>query len=378
MLAKTMMGFEPILAKELKSLGATEVTILNRAVSFEGDTGFMYKANLCLRTALKILKPIVTFRAKNEEALYDQMYKIAWEKYLDEDQSFAIDSVCFSDYFTHSHYVALKTKDALVDRFRQQRKRRPNVDTRFPDLKINVHIADDFCSVSLDSSGDSLHLRGYRLATNQAPMSEVLAAGLILSSDWNTLTSVYDPMCGSGTLLIEAAMIACNIPPNINRKEFGFMRWHDFDEDLFELIRTSALKKVKDTTARFYGADNSKTSVFKAKDNIKEAGLSEFIEVQQADFFETDPPKQPIQLFMNPPYGERLPVSGMDFFKQIGDTFKQRYAGCSAWILLGDLEAIKHIGLRPSRKIRTLNGKIECVWAKYEMYSGSKKQKHQS
>lgn len=234
MVAKTLFGFEELLARELRNLGAQEVKIGVRNVSFVGDKGFMYKANLALRTAIKILKPIKTFRVSNEQDLYNQVYKMPWDKHLSESGSLAIDATVHSTVFTHSKYIALKTKDAIVDKFRDTKGVRPNVDLRFPDLKINVHIDRQLCTISLDSSGESLHRRGYKTATNIAPINEVLAAGLIMLSGWDGQSDFMDPMCGSGTVLIEAAMIACNIPPNLIRKEFAFERWQDWDVELFE------------------------------------------------------------------------------------------------------------------------------------------------
>ena len=236
MVAKTLFGFEDMLAGELQNLGAREVKIGLRNVSFVGDKGFMYKANLGLRTAIKILKPIRTFRIRNEQDLYDQIYKMPWDSYMTENGTLAVDATVHSRTFTHSKYVALKTKDAIVDKFREDTGTRPNVDLRFPDLKVNVHIDKEVCTVSLDSSGESLHRRGYKTATNIAPINEVLAAGLILLSGWDGQSDFMDPMCGSGTILAEAAMIACNIPPNLMRKEFAFERWQDWDVDLFEKI----------------------------------------------------------------------------------------------------------------------------------------------
>ena len=241
--AKTLFGFEPLLAKELRNIGAIDVKEGVRSVSFYGDKGFMYKANLSLRTAIKILKPITSFKVFSEEELYKQVKDIDWENYLNENETLAIDATVHSDKFTHSKYIALKSKDAIVDRFREQTGTRPSVDLDYPTLRINIHIEKEFCTVSLDSSGQSLHKRGYKLATNIAPINEVLAAGMLLHSGWDGQCDFMDPMCGSGTILIEAAMIACNIPPNLNKKEFGFEKWKDWDEDLFVKIEESVLKK---------------------------------------------------------------------------------------------------------------------------------------
>ncbi len=377
MVAKTLFGFEDLLIKELKQLGAQDVKAGVRNVSFVGDKGFMYKANLALRTAIKILKPIKTFRVSNEDDLYKQVYNIKWEKYLKATGSLAIDATVHSKHFTHSKFIALKTKDAIVDRFRDNGGVRPNVDLRFPDLKINVHIDRSVCTISLDSSGESLHRRGYKLATNIAPINEVLAAGLIMLSGWDGQSDFMDPMCGSGTMLAEAAMIACNIPPNLMRKEFAFERWEDWDVELFEKIEESLLKKTRDFHYKIIGYDKSPSAVHKAKENIKNAHLDEFISIKHEDFFKTQRPgeAQKLHMVFNPPYGERLDIQMEQFYKQIGDTLKQNYPNTDAWFITSNLEALKHVGLRPSRKIKLFNAKLESRLVKYEIYAGSKKAK---
>jgi len=379
MVAKTLFGFEELLAKELTQLGAQEVKIGVRSVSFVGDKGFMYKANLALRTAIKILKPLTTFRIKDEQDLYDQVYKIPWEEYMSENGSLAVNATVHSDKFTHSQYIALKTKDAIVDRFRNIKGTRPNVDLRFPDLKINIHIDRQTCTVSFDSSGESLHRRGYKTATNIAPINEVLAAGLVMLSGWDGQCDFMDPMCGSGTILIEAAMIACNIPPNLMRKEFAFERWQDWDVDLFEKIEESLLSKTRDFHHKMIGYDKSPSAVTKAKDNVKNAHLEEFITIKHEDFFKTQKAGQEkLHMVFNPPYGERLESLNVEeFYGDIGTTLKHGYPGTNAWFITSNLEALKHVGLRPSRKIKVFNAKLEARLVKYEMYEGSKKAKKQ-
>ncbi|MCB7480504.1 THUMP domain-containing class I SAM-dependent RNA methyltransferase [Christiangramia sediminis] len=378
MIAKTLYGFESILAKELLDLGAMEIKEGNRMVSFVGDLGFMYKANLCLRTAIKILKPYESFRVNSEQELYDNIKKLPWEKFLAEDGSLAIDSAVHSEIFTHSQYVALKSKDAIVDRFREKFGKRPDVDLDFPDLRINIHIENNFCNVSFDSSGDSLHKRGYRTATNIAPINEVLAAGMLLMSGWDGQCDFLDPMCGSGTIPIEAAMIACNIPPNLNRKEFAFEKWNDWDEDLYEKIEDSALKKVRDFHFKIRGYDKAPSAVMKAKDNVKNANLSDFIEIEQKSFFESVKQNDGyLHMLFNPPYGERLEIDIEDFYGKIGDTLKQGYAGTHAWFIATNFDAIKSVGLRASRKIKLYNGPLEGRLLKYVLYEGSKKKSKQ-
>ncbi|MFD0860949.1 class I SAM-dependent RNA methyltransferase [Sungkyunkwania multivorans] len=377
MVAKTMHSFEPLLAKELKDLGAMDVQEGVRNVSFVGDTGFMYKANLCLRTAIKILKPIKSFRIKNEKELYDAVYQMPWHLYMRHDQSLSIDATVHSDYFKHSKFIALKTKDAIVDKFRNTEGRRPSVDLKHPDLRINVHIQYSECTISLDSSGQSLHQRGYRTATNIAPINEVLAAGMLLLSGWDGQCDFLDPMCGSGTIPIEAAMIACNIPANINRPEFAFEKWEDYDMDLFEKIMESSLKKTREFHHKIVGYDKAPSAFRKAKDNVRNANLSEYITLENKNFFETKKEDEDSKLHMvfNPPYGERLDIDMESFYGDIGTTLKHGYPNTNAWMITSNMEALKQVGLRPSRKIKLFNGKLESRLVKYEMYAGSKKAK---
>ena len=374
MTAKTLFGFEELLAEELKQLGALNIQTGLRMVSFEGDNGFMYKANLACRTAIKILKPIHTFKLKNEQQLYDGIYKIDWSEYMNEEQTLAIDATVFSDFFTHSKYVSLKSKDAIVDQFRDKVGTRPSVDIDRPDLRINIHINQDECTVSLDSSGTSLHQRGYKTATNIAPINEVLAAGLLMLSGWDGQCDFLDPMCGSGTILIEAAMIACNIPANINRHEFAFERWADYDNALFETIQDALLKKTREFHHSIKGYDIDLTAIKKAIDNAKNANLDEYIQIQQDDFFDTKKESEGmLHILFNPPYDERIGIKTEEFYEDIGNTLKRHYPGTTAWMITANLEALKFVGLKPSRKIKVFNGALEARLVKYEMYEGSKK-----
>lgn len=378
MVAKTFFGFEEILAKELQMLGAQDVEQGVRMVSFKGDLGFMYKANLCLRTALKILKPVYQFRAFNEVSLYKGISSMDWSKYLDANHTFVIDSTVFSENFNHTEFVSQKCKDAIVDQFRTRTGQRPSIDKDRPDLRINVHIHKDQCTVSLDTSGNSLHHRGYRTATNIAPINEVLAAGILLLSGWDGQGDFLDPMCGSGTMLAEAAMIACNIPANINRREFAFEKWKDWDADLFDKIVESSLKKVKEFHYSIKGFDKAPSAVAKAKDNIRNANLDEYITISEGNFFESEKEtKGPLHMVFNPPYGERLDIHLEHFYQDIGDTLKKNYPGTSAWFITSNLEALKFVGLKPSRKIKLFNGSLEARLVKYEMYEGSKRTKFQ-
>ena len=379
MVAKTLFGMEELLAQELRQLGASDIELGTRMVAFKGDKGFMYKANLCCRTAIKILKPITAFNVFKEEDLYKKVYAIKWEDYMDVDGSLAVNATVFSDYFTHSQYIALKTKDAIVDRFRDKEGIRPDVDLDHPTLRINVHIDRNICTISLDSSGESLHKRGYKVANTIAPISEVLAAGLIMHSGWNGQCDFLDPMCGSGTILTEAAMIACRIPANLNRDEFGFETWPDFDVDLYELIENAALKKIRDFRYKIYGYDTDSDALSKAKENIESANLSEFISLEKQDFFESKKKSEgPMYLVFNPPYDERISVNDIEqFYGNIGSTLKHSYENSQAWMITSNMEALKTVGLRPSRKIKVFNGKLESRFVRYEMYAGSKKTKKQ-
>lgn len=379
MIAKTFFGFEEILAKELQQLGAQDVEQGTRMVSFKGDKGFMYKANLSLRTALKILKPIYYFRANNDANLYKGIQSMDWSKYLNANQTFVIDTTIHSEYFKHSQFVSQKCKDAIVDQFRERTGQRPSVDKDFPDLRINIHIDKDQCSVALDTSGNSLHQRGYKTATNIAPINEVLAAGMLLLSGWEGKSDFIDPMCGSGTILAEAAMIACNIPANINRKEFAFEKWNDWDNDLFDQIIDALMKRTREFHHTIKGYDKAPSAVEKAKTNIKNANLEDYVTIELANFFESKKENQgPLHIVFNPPYGERLDIQMERFYRELGDTLKLNYPNTNAWFITANLEALKFVGLKPSRKIKLFNGSLEARFVKYEMYEGSKRTKFQN
>ncbi|MBE7694910.1 THUMP domain-containing class I SAM-dependent RNA methyltransferase [Tenacibaculum finnmarkense] len=380
MTAVTMAGLEGVLADELRKLGAQEVKEGIRNVSFKGDTGFMYKANIALRTAIRILKPIKKSKIFDEEDLYEAIQRIKWDKYIDVDGTFAIGAVVNSKNFTtNSHYISLKSKDAIADYFVNKYKKRPNVDLKHPDVKIHIHIHNEWLTISLDSSGDSLHKRGYRSATNIAPINEVLAAGLVLLSGYKGDENFIDPMCGSGTILIEAAMIANNIPANINRKHFAFEGWKDYDEDLYFVIQDALLKKITSSHFKIMGFDKAPSAVTKAKQNVINANLEEFIGIHHVNFFNS---KKEVfgntTILFNPPYGERLNIDTEEFYKKIGDTLKHNYPGSMAWLITSDAQALKHVGLRTSKRIPLKNADLDCRFVKYELYEGSKRIKNDS
>ncbi len=376
MLAKTFRGLEDVLYNELENIGATDLKMGNRMVEFTGNQEMLYKANFHLRTALKILKPIFEFKIKNEDELYKSIQTIDWSNYFDLRNTFSVDSVVFSNNFSHTKYVALKVKDAIVDQFREKLGKRPYVDTDDPDLRINIHISNELCTVSLDSSGDSLHKRGYRIKTNKAPLNEVLAAGMILLSGWDKKSLFIDPMCGSGTLVIEAAMMAHNVPPGLYRKKFGFETWKDFDSELLEEIYEEESPENK-IDINIIGADISEIATRISSENIDNAALKRKIDLITKPIEDFIPPKDEVgTIITNPPYGERLKKNEInDFYKSLGDKFKKSFRGYNIWLLSSNFEAIKNVGLHPSKKMTLYNGALECKFLNYEIYEGSKKRK---
>ncbi len=378
MLAKTLAGLEDVLVTELESIGAKEIVKANRAVAFEGDLKLLYQANYLCRTALRVLLPIQTFKVRNQEELYAEIQKIDWTHFMKHTDTLAIDSVAnANDAFTNTMFVSMKVKDAIADQFRNAFGARPSVDTDNPTLRVNIHIFKQDCTVSLDSSGSSLHKRGYRLDSNKAPLNEVLGAGLVLLSGWDKVSNFVDPMCGSGTLLTEACMYAKNIPPGYFRKEFSFQKWQGdfgFDREIWEELVAEAKRNIVPLKAKIYGSDSAKSSVFIAKDNLKSAGVREDITIQNQLFQDSSAPEGGGVVIMNPPYGERMDKDDVTvLYKTIGDTLKSKYQGYDAWIISSNREAVNSIGLKASRRIVIYNGPLECRFLKYEMYRGSKK-----
>lgn len=374
MKATTFFGLEEVLATELRKLGAKDVEPFKRGVSFTGDLGFMYKANFSLRTALRILVPIYKFEAYNEHQLYDGIKKFDWSQFMGVDDTIAIEAVANSDNFTHSLYIEQKTKDAICDQFREKTGKRPSVDLKAPTLRIYIHIFRDEVSVSLDSSGDILYKRGYREDIVDAPIKEVLAAGIVLISDWQPHLPLIDGMCGSGTLAIEAALYANNIPAGIFRKDFGFMRWKNYDEKLFETITESAIARIKENDVHILANDISDKSLNITKHNVQVAKVDDVISFSRKSFFDIKVDKPMGTVLLNPPYDERMKKEDIvTFYKQIGDKLKKDFAGWTCWIITSNLDAAKFIGLRPTRKITLFNGSLECRLFKFEMYAGTKK-----
>ena len=393
MVAKTMVSLEDVLADELRALGAENITVLNRAVEFEGDMRLLYRANYCCRTALAILKPFAQFDAADNDELYDKVYRIAWEKILNVDGTFMIDSTTSGEVFTHSYYAALKTKDAIVDRFRRNFGKRPNIDTENPDYKLNLHIRDTHVTLLLNASGDSLHKRGYRQGVGIAPINEVLAAGLLKLAGWDpthnsqlATLNFYDPMCGSGTMLIEAAMAANNIPAQYYRTGgFGFMRWKEFNLGEWKSVKAEEDRKIGafDFEGEIWGNDIDEQVIMQCERNLQHTKLHHDVMLHIGDFADQEPPEGKTLIVTNPPYGERIKVEDLNaLYERLGDTFKKfgsrkSEAGTTSdlelWLVTSDFEAMKHIGLHPSKKIPVQNGSLDCRFLKFELYDGSKK-----
>ncbi|HQE55414.1 THUMP domain-containing class I SAM-dependent RNA methyltransferase [Tenuifilum sp.] len=376
MVAKTLQGLEEVLAEELKEIGAENIEVGCRSVSYYGTKETLYKSNFWLRTALRVLKPIYVFNARTIDEFYGNARKFDWTSVMELSHKFAVESVVNSELFPHSRYIALKLKDAIADQFRDRFGKRPFVDPKKPHITFHIHVNNDVCTVSLDSSGESLHRRGYRVAQDVAPINEVLAAGLIKLSGWNGDSVFIDPMCGSGTILIEAALIAYGIAPGIFRQHFGFENWLDFDEQLLQSIYNDDSRE-RDFEYLILGRDISKQAIASAMENIKESGLNKKIDLGVASIFDYNPPKVDNGIVItNPPYGERLKKEQIEnFYKQLSDVFKNKYAGYDVWIISSNQEALRSFGLRPSKKINLLNGALECKYQRFSMYKGSLKSK---
>ncbi|HRG60162.1 MAG TPA: THUMP domain-containing protein [Bacteroidia bacterium] len=371
-------GFEELLAEELKVLGLENIQLHNRAVVCTGTMAHVYNANYNCRLALRVLIKIATFEAPDGNTLYEEVYDLPWEQIIQPNNTIAINSICNQSAFDNTMFVSMRAKDAIADFFRHRTGIRPSVDNDHPDLRIQVHIFKEQATVLLDSSGNSLHMRGYRIGVNKAPINEVLAAGLIVKSGWQPEMAFYDPMCGSGTFLIEAAMMATNTPAGFYRKEFGFERWKNFDQQTFDdIVNESNAKRKLKVTAPIEGSDSARKSLTIARDNIKHTDFSGIIKTSLADFETAPAPEFPGTIIINPPYGGRLDKDDIEIlYKRIGDTLKKNYGGHTAWIITANREAAKHIGLHASKKYVVFNGQLECRFLKYELYAGSKKAKH--
>ena len=377
-IAKTFQGLEEVLAKELINLGANNVEIGRRMVAFTGDKEMLYKANFCTRTAVKVLKPIKEFKAKDADEVYEEAKKIDWEKYMDVKSTFLVDSVIFSENFRHSKFVAYRVKDAIADYWREKSGGdRPNVVISNPDLRIHVHIAEDEVTIALDSSGESLHQRGYKTATVQAPLNEVLAAGLIMLTGWDGECDLIDPFCGSGTILIEAALIAQNVYPGVFRKEYAFEKWKDFDADLFDRIYNDDSQE-REFDHKIYGYDINRQVVQIATNNVLNAGVKAIVSVEQRDFYEFEQPLDKAIMITNPPYGDRITTDDIfDLYETIGKNLKRNFVGNDAWIISHHEELFDKIGFRPSTKYALFNGSLECEFRKYQIFDGKLKERRE-
>jgi putative N6-adenine-specific DNA methylase len=377
MLAKTFKGLEQVLAAELVQLGANNVQVERRAVSFTGDKRMLYTANMCLRTASRVLVPILSFKAQKADDIYEKVKALDWSQYMTVKTTFQIDATVYSDYFRHSQFVTYRVKDAIVDYWMEHEKQRPSVKLEGADLYLNVHIAGDRVTLSLDSSGESLHKRGYRVANTQAPINEALAAGMLLLAGWNGQSDFYDPMCGSGTLLIEAALIARNIAPGVYRQGFAFEKWADFDADLWDEVYNDDSRE-RDFKHKIYGSDAGFYAVQAATKNIQSASLQRDIEVRQIRVEElrlADTNTEGALVMINPPYGERLSQDKnvLRLYQDMGTALKHQFSGATAWIISSNEDALKCVGLRPAKKVHLVNGDLECLFNKYELFKGDRK-----
>ena len=386
LLAKTFKGLEQVLAQELIELGANDVQLQRRAVSFRGDKALLYRANFCLRTATRVLVVIENARRLNlskgkkpEDQIYDIVKSIDWSRYMTVENTFVVDTTLYSDLFHNSLFVTYRAKDAVADYWTNKAGKRPNVNAENPDIRINLHIANEYVTVSLDSSGESLHKRGYRVATTEAPINEVLAAGMLRMAGWKGQSDFFDPMCGSGTILIEAALMARNIAPGVFRSSFAFEKWQDFDPDLWNDIYNDDSAE-REFNHRIYGSDTSFYAIQQAAKNIKSAGVQKDIELKQIRLEEIKWGNEEMNkcenalVMLNPPYGERLKSNKEmeDLYAAIGTTLKHQFTGATAWIISSNDAAMKCIGLKPSKKYRLLNGELDCQFNRYDLFAGKR------
>ena len=376
-IAKTFVGLETVAAEELKNLGATDVQVLNRAVEFWGDKALMYKANYCCRTILRILQPISSFSFTSNEQFYKNVFNIPFEHYLSKNGTFCMHSIISNSIFDNSQYASLLAKDALCDRFREKYDCRPSVDKQYPDISVDIYISGNNCSISIDSSGESLHRRGYKTTRHPAALNEVLAAGLVMLSGWKADCDLVDFMCGSATIPIEAAMYALNMPAGYFRKDFGFMYWKDFDEKLWKIVQNDAKNSLREFNFKVYGSDISFNFIKNARENVKKMGLNEKIILSVESFEDVVPERLPVHIIINPPYGERMKSEIVEnFYQNIGNKMKQNFINSTGWVITPNKEAMKYFGLHPTRKIRVFNAALECTFYKFELYKGSKKEKY--
>lgn len=375
-IAKTLYGLEKVLSEELLDLDAVNVQPVNRAVLFEGDQHLLYKSNYCLRTAMSVLVPIAEFGIRSSDDLYNNSLRINWKEHLDPEHTFSIVPVVNSTIFRHTGFAGLRLKDAVADWFRTKAGKRPSVDTVDPDIVLNLHISNDLVTISLDSSVVPLYKRGYRKEQGPAPINEILASGIIKLSGWKGDAPFLDPMCGSGTIAIEAGLLASDIPPGKFRQFYGFQRWRNYNEDLLMQVRKESEANIHIPEFRITAGDISEEAVSMTRSNAVSAGLSDIISVSKSDFGDLKAADNKGVIIMNPPYGQRIKSSDNEvLYDLIGSTLKHNFPGYEAWIITSDKDSLKHIGLKPAKKIALFNGSLECILVKYELYQGSKKSK---
>lgn len=371
--AKTFAGIEPFLAEELENLGAQNCKIMSRSVSFEGPFDLLYRANYYCRTALRILWRQKSFTFTSNRQFYEQLFEFPAEKFLDRNGTLAVHTTMADSIFKTPLYASVLAKDAICDRFRDLYDVRPDVDRESPDVQFQIHIYKDEAQLFLDSSGESLHKRGYKVRNHPAPINEVVAAAMIMRSGYHGECDFIDPMCGGATLPIEAAMQALNIPAGFYRRDYGFLHWKNFDARLWKNIKQEAQIK-DDVDVNFYGSDINSRFLEVARDNVEKARLSDFIMLERRDMRSAKPVRTPALVMLNPPYGERLEVDDIcELYKEIGDTLKNNFSGCRAFMISSDLKALKHIGLKPSQKTILFNGPLECRFVGYDLFSGDRK-----
>ncbi len=373
-IAKTLFGLEKVLAEELVNLGAWDVRPGNRAVLFSGNRELLYSVNYCSRTALSVLLSVSEFRIRSKDDLYRHSLTVDWRRLMDPDDTFSVTPVVNSPLFSHTGYPGLILKDAIADYFRTRTGRRPSVDVADPSLVVNLHISNDLVTISIDSSVIPLFKRGYRKTASVAPLNESLAAGIIMLSRWDASATLTDPMCGSGTIPIEAGMIACKIPPGKFRKSYGFEKWRDFDRDLFESVKEKNDKKITDSQVKIIANDISSAAAEQTRSNLLNAGLTDVVKVTVSDFRDMSTTGTGGFVFFNPPYGQRIKPEEIDeLYSMIGTTLKHKFHGNTAWLISSNRESLKNIGLRPAKKYTLFNGPLECLLLKYELYEGSRK-----
>lgn len=372
---KTFFGLEEVLKSELEEMGYSDVVVLNRAVQVKGELADVYKLNFHLRCAISVLVEVKQFKIRKEEDLYNECLKIKWDELFEVDKTFAVKGAIFSDVFRHSQYPFLLVKDAIVDTFRKNRDERPNVNVKKPQVLFDLYVNQNVCTISMNTSGAPLFQRGYREATGLAPLNEVVAAGLLRMSGWDKKSQLIDPFCGSGTILIEAALMACNLPPQLERHHFAFKNFKNFDAELWDSIRDAVDTRVRELPCEIKGWDISDEMVLKSRRNLRGLPIGRFIKIMQGDFKDVKGSEEGGMVVTNPPYGERMGEEIIEMYEEIGTWMKHSMTGYTCWILSSNMEAFKSVGLKPSQKVKVYNGDLECSFRQYEIYSGSKKNK---